>query len=198
MQSVEQTPGQNLLQHGLFVFETACFLAYSEKSRKGLKLPDWLPYFKKKLDDLLAVDLDVISKYLIYHDCGKAFCGPPKNGKKFPNHDYISAIVWDHVSNTDEYHGLDERDRQRVTYLIRQDMYLHTTNVTTLKEHMIQAGGSIEFTNNWHILLLAALAEIHANAEMFGGIDSDSFKIKWKRINKNGKFLCEHFLDYKN
>jgi len=36
-------------------------------------------------------------------------------------------------------------------------------------------------------LLLTGLAEIHSNAEMFGGIESTSFKIKWKQINKRGK-----------
>lgn len=35
--------------------------------------------------------------------------------------------------------------------------------------------------------LIAGLSEIHANASMFGGIDSTSFKIKWKQISKRGK-----------
>ena len=33
-------------------------------------------------------------------------------------------------------------------------------------------------------LLLMAYAEIHANASMFGGIDSTSFKIKKKQLGK--------------
>jgi len=40
-------------------------------------------------------------------------------------------------------------------------------------------------------LLLTGLAEIHSNAEMFGGIESTSFKIKWKQINKRGKKISE-------
>jgi hypothetical protein len=36
-------------------------------------------------------------------------------------------------------------------------------------------------------LLLSALAEVHSNANMFGGIDSTSFKIKWKHLDKRGK-----------
>jgi hypothetical protein len=39
-------------------------------------------------------------------------------------------------------------------------------------------------------LLLAGLAEVHSNAKMFGGIDSESFKIKWSQINKRGKAIC--------
>jgi hypothetical protein len=35
-------------------------------------------------------------------------------------------------------------------------------------------------------LLLAALSEIHANSTMFGGMDSTSFKIKWKALNRLG------------
>ena len=44
-------------------------------------------------------------------------------------------------------------------------------------------------------LLLAGLAEIHSNAEMFGGLDSVSFKIKWKQINKRGKAICKLLQD---
>ena len=40
-------------------------------------------------------------------------------------------------------------------------------------------------------LLLVALSEIHANAEMFGGIESTSFKIKWKQIDKRGNAICK-------
>jgi len=36
-------------------------------------------------------------------------------------------------------------------------------------------------------LLLTAIAEVHSNAEMFGGHDSDSFKAKIKRLDKRGR-----------
>lgn len=32
--------------------------------------------------------------------------------------------------------------------------------------------------------ILTAFAELHSNAQMFGGIESTSFKIKWKKLNK--------------
>lgn len=40
-------------------------------------------------------------------------------------------------------------------------------------------------------LLLTALAEIHANAEMFGGIESQSFKSKYKQLDRRGNKLCK-------
>jgi hypothetical protein len=40
-------------------------------------------------------------------------------------------------------------------------------------------------------LLITGFSEIHANASIFGGIDSTSFKIKWKQIDKKGKKILE-------
>ena len=39
-------------------------------------------------------------------------------------------------------------------------------------------------------LLLTGLAEIHANAGMFGGVASVSFKIKWKQLDRRGQAIC--------
>lgn len=40
-------------------------------------------------------------------------------------------------------------------------------------------------------LLLTSLAEIHANASIFGGIESQSFKAKYKQIDRRGNKLCK-------
>jgi uncharacterized protein YukE len=40
-------------------------------------------------------------------------------------------------------------------------------------------------------LLITGLAEIHANAEMFGGLNSIGFKIKYKQINQRGKQILK-------
>ena len=47
-------------------------------------------------------------------------------------------------------------------------------------------------------LLLAALAEIHSNAKMFGGIDSTSFKMKWKQLDRRGKQICKKLFQIVN
>jgi hypothetical protein len=55
--------------------------------------------------------------------------------------------------------------------------------------HLLKAGGVEEFAKKPHALtlLLTGLAEVHSNANMFGGIESTSFKIKYKSICQRGK-----------
>ena len=45
--------------------------------------------------------------------------------------------------------------------------------------------------DKWQVLLFAALSEIHSNASMFGGIESTSFKMKWKQLNKRGNAIIK-------
>jgi hypothetical protein len=40
-------------------------------------------------------------------------------------------------------------------------------------------------------LLLTGLAEVHANAKMFGGLESTSFKIKFSQIEKRGNAIIK-------
>jgi len=59
--------------------------------------------------------------------------------------------------------------------------------------HLLKADGVEEFCKNPYALtsLLVGLAEVHSNTQMFGGLDSTSFKIKWKCINQRGKQIIK-------
>ena len=98
----------------------------------------------------------------------------------FPNDAQISKNTW-----------LQYSDNQIVADLIGYDMCLHTETADQILSH------------NWDVktamsLLLTSLAEVHSNANMFGGIDTISFKSKWKKINRRGALLCKHYFNNKN
>lgn len=63
-------------------------------------------------------------------------------------------------------------------------MFFHTCSAKDLEETDLT-------TEQLSALLLTSLAEIHANAEMFGGVESTSFKSKYKQIDRRGKKFCK-------
>jgi hypothetical protein len=58
--------------------------------------------------------------------------------------------------------------------------------------HLLKAEGLAAFCERPEAasLLLTGLCEVHANGSMFGGIDSTSFKMKWKHIDRRGKQIA--------
>ena len=202
MRQVEQTKGLDLLEHGTDVYEkfldilTEAKTALTNdifKQSSDLKLPNWL--YKVLFHCDFLAPLKIIRTYLIYHDCGKAFCDPSTEERKFPNHAAVSASVWGYMFAVGKNTPM-RAHHERIALLMGFDMFLHTTKPSNLKACLTGNFEHVEFLNeNWYILLVAALAEIHANADQFGGIDSDSFKIKWKRLNKSGEILCDHYLN---
>ncbi|MNL30485.1 hypothetical protein D3C87_1522240 [compost metagenome] len=171
MLACEQTSGMNMMQHGASVYET--FLDLKEHVTKGTllkfqwKLPEWASN-PKLWENLL--DERAIEEYQLFHDCGKPFCRTVDDeGKQhFPDHAATSEKIWREI-------GGDEQ----VAKLIGMDMDIH----------LLKDEGIADFAKRPEAasLLLTGLAEIHSNAKMFGGIDSTSFKIKWKHIDKRGK-----------
>lgn len=173
MKSCDQTKGQSLLQHGFSVKNHLFDIVNHLKKGTPLKyewiLPDWLLDNKDLILSNLPND-NILKLYTIFHDCGKWKCLEIDcNDKRhFPNHANVSADIFSQHFNN-----------KQVEDLIQQDMDIH----------LLKSDGVDEFCKNPNAitLLLTGLAEIHSNAKMFGGLDSTSFKIKYKSINQRGK-----------
>jgi len=95
-----------------------------------------------------------------------------KGKRHFPNHAEASYNTF--INLFDDNAAAD---------LIRRDMDIH----------LLKSEGVDDFCKNPNAIasLITGLAEIHSNAKMFGGIESTSFKIKWKSISKRGKQIIQ-------
>lgn len=142
------------------------------KAHHEWKLPEWI-YDLRLIEG--QMDMKIMRVYQIYHDCGKPFCRTvDEEGRQhFPNHAQVSKDIWNQISPTDPEIG----------DLIGMDMDIH----------LLKGDDVAEFAKRPQAmsLLLTGLAEIHSNARMFGGIESTSFKIKWKHLNKRGKAIMK-------
>jgi hypothetical protein len=77
---------------------------------------------------------------------------------------------------------------------VAAELILHDMDI-----HLLKSSGVDEFSKNPFALtlLLTGLAELHSNAQMFGGLDSISFKIKFKSINQRGKQILNNIKNNK-
>ena len=116
---------------------------------------------------------EVLERYHVYHDCGKHLCLTiDEEGRRhFPDHATWSAKQYSHIFPEDGF----------TATLIRRDMEFHTLRGDDLL-CLCESPFAL-------ILYFTAWAEINANAEMFGGRESDSYKIKRKRLLKAAKKL---------
>ena len=169
MHEVQQFPGMSVLDHGRDVFARYLDLI-SDKPQLKWRMPDWVEQLKS-----LQLPLETMKHYLIYHDCGKPFCRVvDADGKQhFPNHAEVSYQTWMQFAETEEDHQIGN--------LIRMDMDVHTLKGEAIDEFIKRPEAPS--------LLLAGLAEIHSNAAWLNQLESDQFKIKWKKIDKIGKKL---------
>lgn len=117
-----------------------------------------------------------IKHYTTWHNCSKGYMKVVDENSKshYPNHAEASANLWlslfpDHVNEA---------------RLMLHDMDFHTLKVEQILEQEL----SIE---DLCTLMVVALAELHSNASLFGGIESESFKIKFKKLEKIGMKVCK-------
>ena len=170
MSTTMQTTDQSVLDHGRSV--VLHHQQLMDHLRHGASLPEWwrLPAWIKRpgLLEQLPGD-DIMREYHEFHDCGKPFCRTldDQGRAHYPDHAAWSERVWREMGG----HPL-------AAYLMGRDM----------DAHLLKGENIAEFARKpWAAaLLLTALSEIHSNALIFGGINSDSFKIKAKNLDKRG------------
>ena len=173
----QQTKDQSVLQHGIsvknYTFDLINHLKYETPLKYEWKLPDWLYENKELIISNLPSDR-TLKYYTTLHDCVKPYCLEiDSDGKRhFPNHSDVSCEIFSKIF-----------DDEIASNLIKHDMDIH----------LLKSDGVEEFCQNPYslTLLLVGLSEIHSNSKMFGGLDSTSFKIKWKSINQRGKQIIK-------
>lgn len=171
MQAGTQTKGISFWEHGSLV--AARFRDLMNPTPNMVwRLPDWFTENADWIREQLAPDFDTIITYQQWHDCGKPYCRTTDDDGKihYPNHAQVSADIWRKLGGDPLIGDLIERD---------------------MDCHLLRPADACDFAAKPHalILLVTALCELHANASMFGGISSDSFKIKFKRLDRCGTLI---------
>lgn len=178
MSTTEQMQGLSVLEHGVSVhnyfLDLYNHILYATPLKYEWKLPEWI--FNLDLWSKIE-DLETIKNYQIYHDCGKPYCLiVDEDGRKhFPDHANTSYSIWKSLGQPE----------------IECQLMLHDMDIHTLRGDDIPTFCQLPFAAT---LLITGLAELHSNAVMFGGIESTSFKIKWKNINKFGARIVSELL----
>lgn len=167
-----QTEDQTIYQHGQSVkehyFELKKLLQTNQTSLNW-QMPDYLFKYREQILNYLISD-DIVEEYLLYHDCSKPFCRiMDENGKvHFPGHAEKSYQIW-----------LDSGGNEQSALLMKMDMDIHKLKVINVDEFIKR--------KECITLLLAGFSELHSNSKLFDGIQSVSFKIKYKHLDKIGK-----------
>ncbi|BAV39355.1 hypothetical protein BPT24_235 [Tenacibaculum phage pT24] len=175
MSRTEQMDNLSVLQHGEMVHDYYKMIVSNQMCNlsKFEKVPKWLLENKAYiLNELSKFDFNAIKDYQIMHDLGKPYCIQiDENGRRhFPNHAQVSYDTWKKL-NGDPFVG----------NLILNDMKMHTMKASDIEDFMKIEG--------YLILMVTSVAELYANAEMFGGYESTSFKIKFKQLEKRGNAI---------
>jgi hypothetical protein len=172
----EQTSGQNMVEHGLSVRETYERLLSGMRTGdlSGFRLPVWWAVDFPLFAPILERHAYVISRYQVMHDCGKHLVrAVSESGRvSYPDHAAASANEFERLYADS---AMPAATFTQIRELIANDMAFHTGDLDAI--------ASLS-SDNLVILAVTALCELHSNALMFGGIESDSFKIKWRKWEK--------------
>lgn len=170
MKSCEQTQGQTILEHGESVSRT--FKAIFES---GDSSAFYIPECIKENQEFLLMRCfpeSTLEMYHIFHDCSKPLCLTiDSDGKRhFPDHARKSSSAW-----------LSAGGSYEIGMLIEHDMDFHIMKAADITQYK-----HLDLAPS---LLLTAWAELNANAQMFGGTGSTSFKIKSKSLTRLSKAI---------
>lgn len=162
-----------MLQHGQLVHEKYKLLMWlmSTLEADDIEYAQLLRIYKKVQHQLPPVE--VLERYHVYHDCGKhlALTIDEDGKRRYPDHASISSRQYLHLFP----------EETLTAHLIERDMDFHTLRGDDLIKLCRSPFAPILYFTAW--------AEIEANAEMFGGKESESYKIKRSRLLQAGKKL---------
>jgi hypothetical protein len=118
------------------------------------------------------IPLQGIYMYHINHDMGKPYCIEyDEDGKPhYPNHSQKSYELFKNKFGNNIY-----------AELIKNDMIFHSGTIEEIKSYCNKPIAIHSYATAW--------AEIYANAELFGGVKSTSFKIKRKKLLRALKYV---------
>jgi hypothetical protein len=173
MQAGHQTSSLSFWEHGSMVAARFRDLM-NQDPHMTWRLPAWFTEHADSIRKKLLPDFELIMKYQQWHDLGKPHCRTLDDAGKvhYPDHATVSATIWHQLGGD-----------PKIGKLIGQDMLCH----------QLRPAEAAAFAANPNALtlLITALCELHANASMFGGIQSDSFKIKFKRLDRCGAIILK-------
>lgn len=181
MRDCMQSQGISVLDHGKMVrrkyLELMDILIGQGPVPSGWVIPSWM-HDNDLIRSVSRHDDRLVGLYQVYHDCGKPHCLviDDSGRRHFPDHAAVSAAT--RLSHSD-----GSPEAVAVSELIGMDMDFHL-----LRPECV---GTFAVRPQADILMVTALAELHANAEMFGGTGSVGFKIKYKRQARLGQRVMD-------
>ena len=174
MAACEQTQGMNMLEHGQRVHDAYLLLHKGLVANAFEQTEPALQAWFHRIQESSAHTLlppGAAHTYHVYHDCGKhlVLCTDDTGRRHFPDHASASAV---------QFQAIFPDDHQ-THWLIAHDMDFHTMRGDALRALWAEPLAAT--------LYLTAWAEIRANATMFGGLESESYKIKRSRLLQAAK-----------